>query len=395
MSDHLTCKGFTAGGVAAGIKKKAVLDLGLIASESPAAVAGLFTTNRVKAAPVMLDLERIRSCTCRAVIVNSGNANCCTGEDGLVHAKQMARYAADALGVSEGHVLVASTGVIGKPLPIEKIQASVPDLAASLKPDGWGDFVRAIMTTDTIPKLHEIKGTIDGRHFSLIGAAKGVGMIHPEMATMLAFLCTDARIASSDLHNALVSAAAFSFNRITVDGDTSTNDTALILANGASGVVIDTPESLNYFQGLLNDMCLRLARMLVKDGEGAGKLVDIVVKGAVSDRDALAVAKTIAGSNLVKTAFFGEDANWGRIICAVGRSGVEIDANRIDIYFDNVMMVKNSAGCGDEAETQATEVLKKPEFRVTVDLNLGHGSDRMITCDFSIDYVKINADYRS
>lgn len=393
--DTFVCKGFRASGISAGLKKKTTPDLGLIVSDCAATVAGVFTKNRVKAAPVMLDRQRVKSGICRAVIVNSGNANCCTGNEGMVRARQMARSAADELKVSEDHVLVASTGVIGEPLPIEKIQAAVPRLAASLRPDGWHNFAGAIMTTDTFHKLLEIKGELNGKSFSIIGTAKGAGMIHPDMATMLAFICTDARIEAPALQKALAAAVAFSFNRITVDGDTSTNDTALIMANGASGVALEDAEALDYFQDLLNRMCNRLARMLVKDGEGAGKLVDIVVRGALSDEDALTVAKTVAGSNLVKTAFFGEDANWGRIIGAVGRAGVEVAPDKIDILFDDVIMVKNGVGCGKAIEEKAAEVLKKPEFTVTVDLNMGRGRDCMTTCDFSIDYVKINADYRS
>jgi glutamate N-acetyltransferase/amino-acid N-acetyltransferase len=381
--------------MAAGIKKNKSLDLGLIVSDKPAAVAGVFTKNRVKAAPVKLDQQRVRSGQCRAVIVNSGNANCCTGEDGMARAMEMAKSVAVQLSIPEESVLVSSTGVIGEPLPVEKITAAAPELTSALRPDGWPDFARAIMTTDTFPKLISRKGEINGKPFTMIATAKGAGMIHPDMATMLAYICTDVGISADDLHTALATAADFSFNRISIDGDTSTNDTALAMANGASGIFIHEPAHLEYFQTLLDGICLELARLVVKDGEGATKLVDIAVRGASSDEDALTVAKTVAASMLVKTALFGEDANWGRIIAAVGRSGVEADPDKIDIFFNDVMMVKNGKGMGKQIEAKATEVLKNREFTVIIDLNIGRGEDCVMTCDFSIDYVKINASYRS
>jgi glutamate N-acetyltransferase / amino-acid N-acetyltransferase len=393
--ETFSCLGFKISGVAAGIKKNKALDLGLIFSETPAAVAGVFTRNRVKAAPVQLNQQRIGSGQCRAVIVNSGNANCCNGEEGLVRARQMAKCAAERLFIPEESVLVASTGVIGAPLPIEKIIEAAPQLVSALKPDGWMDFAQAIMTTDTFPKLISRKGMIDGKTFTLAASAKGAGMIHPDMATMLAFICTDAGIDSKNLQEILGSAVDASFNRITIDGDTSTNDTVLLLANGSSGVVIQKQEHLEYFQDLLDGLCLEMARLLVKDGEGATKLVDIAVRGAETDADAAVVARTIAGSMLVKTALFGEDANWGRIIGAVGRAGVAMDPDKIDIFFNDVMMVKNGKGCGKQIEALATEVLKKPEFTIVVDLHLGLGEHTVMTCDFSMDYVKINANYRS
>ncbi len=389
------CPGFKAAGIASGIKKSGALDLGLIVSEKPAVVAGVFTKNRVKAAPVILDQERIQSEKCRAVIVNSGNANCCNGNEGIINAEQMARFAAAGLGISEELVLVSSTGVIGEPLPIDKIEAGIPKLVKALVPDGFIDFAEAIMTTDTVPKIVCRKGELNGKSFTVLGVAKGVGMIHPDMATLLGYVCTDVRMEAELLKKMLVTATERSINRITVDGDTSTNDTVLIMANGKSGVVINDNDAVQYFQNLLDQVMIELARLLVKDGEGATKLVEIVVKGALSDDDALNVSRTVAGSNLVKTAFFGEDANWGRIIGAVGRANVPVDADRIDILFDDVVMVKGGKGCGKEIEAEATLVLKKPEFVVTVNLNLGKGTASVMTCDFSINYVRINADYRS
>ena len=390
------CSGFKASGISAGIKKKAgALDLGLIVTETPAAVAGVFTQNFVKAAPVVLDQQRIQSGICHAVIVNSGNANCCTGDNGIENARQATKWVANALGVSEEHILASSTGVIGEPLPIEKIEQAIPHLLEALSENGFDDFSKAIMTTDTVPKLVHRSCSLKGASFNIVGVAKGVGMIHPNMATMLGYICTDAGIDAGLLKDILKTASDKSFNRITVDGDTSTNDTVLMLANGASGVTITQSDEVAIFQKHIDDICLELARMLVKDGEGATKLVQMTVKGALSDADALVVAKTVAGSNLVKTAFFGEDANWGRIIGAVGRAGVKIIPDKIDIAFDDVVMVKDGIGCGKEVEAKATAVLKQPEFILLIDLNMGNGTATMLTCDFSYDYVKINADYRS
>jgi glutamate N-acetyltransferase/amino-acid N-acetyltransferase len=390
-----TCKGFLAGGMAAGIKKNGAKDLGLLYSEVPAAVAGMFTKNLVKAAPVLLDQQRIQAGSCRAVIVNSGNANCATGPDGLKAATEMARLAAEALNLAQEEVLVASTGVIGEPLPVEKIKAAAGPLAASLRPDGWMDLAQAIMTTDTVPKLAARSSTVDGRTFTITAVAKGAGMIRPDMATLLCFIGTDAKISPADLQSMLAKAVGASFNRISIDGDTSTNDTVLILGNGKSGANIDTPERRQVFQKLLDDLLMELARRLVKDGEGVTKLVEIRVRGAASDSDAARIVEAVAHSPLVKTAFFGEDANWGRIAGAAGRAGAQLDPQRLDIYFDRVQMVQNGSGCGKTAEAKATQVLKQAEFTVTIDLNLGQGRASMLTCDFSVDYVKINADYRS
>ncbi|MEW6672816.1 MAG: bifunctional glutamate N-acetyltransferase/amino-acid acetyltransferase ArgJ [Thermodesulfobacteriota bacterium] len=395
MTRQPICRGFKAAGVAAGLKKNGKPDLAMIFSEVPATVAGVFTRNKVQAAPVRYDRERIKSGRCQAVIVNSGNANCCTGPQGDAHAATMARIAAARLGIDANLVLVASTGVIGEPLPIEKLDAAAPGLVKSLRPDGIPGFAEAIMTTDTVPKIAFKEGRVGDKPFAILGVAKGAGMIHPDMATMLCFICTDVDISADMLQSALNSAVRHTFNRITIDGDTSTNDTLLILASGLSGVHISDSEALRHFQPLLDDVCLQLAKMLVKDGEGATKLVEIQVKGARSAQDAHRIANTIAGSNLVKTAFFGEDANWGRILGAAGRADVPIDPDRIDVFFNDVQMVKAGVGCGKAVEAEATRVLKTPEFTVTVDLHLGDKSDSVFTCDFSLDYVRINADYRS
>ena len=395
MTETIICPGFKAAGMAANIKKDGNKDLGLILSETDASAAAVFTRNLIKAAPVILDEERIRKGRCRAIIVNSGNANCCTGINGMNDALEMAKVTASKLGISEELVLVASTGVIGEQFPIEKITAAVPEIKNSLSSNGFTDFAQSIMTTDTYPKIVSQKGEIDGKVYTVTGIAKGSGMICPDMATMLAFICTDTDIAPDMLKDILVTSTERSFNRITIDGDTSTNDTVIIMANGCSGAVIKNDFQKENFQNMLDNTMLSLAKMIVKDGEGATKLVEIIVKGASSNKDARIVADTVANSSLVKTALFGEDANWGRIIAAAGRSKAPVKPDQIDIFFDDIMMVKNSTGCGSKAEFDATDILKNPEFSITLNLNMGTGYASVFTCDFSIDYVKINADYRT
>jgi len=391
----IRCKGFQAAGIHSGLKKNGNRDLGLIYSEAPASSAGVFTQNRIKAAPVLITRKRIETGLANAVIVNSGNANCCNGKTGLQDALKMTGAAAKGLALTDNTVLVASTGVIGARLPIEKIETAVPNLIQALNPDGFMDFARAIMTTDTVPKLEHRQGRVHDRTYNLVGMAKGSGMIAPDMATMLCFICTDVSIPHHLLQKLLVSAVDKTLNRICIDGDTSTNDTALMLANGQSNVSMETMDQAGDFQQLLEQVLNSLAKSLVKDGEGVTKCVDIIVKGALSNEDAQAIAHTISTSPLVKTALFGEDANWGRLIAAAGRAHVPIDPDSIDIYFNQVQMTRNSVGCGPEAERLATRVLKEPEFAIVVDLNMGAGSASVLTCDFSLDYIKINADYRS
>ena len=392
--DHM-CRGFKFAGVASGLKKNGKKDLGLIYSEKPADVAGVFTRNEIKAAPVILDMQRLAAGSCQAVIANSGNANCCTGEKGMQDAVSMASWTAKALALPEEQVLVASTGVIGEPLDTDKIQAALPDLVDALHSDRISDFAQAIMTTDTVPKVVSKKGKMDGKSFTVTGVAKGAGMIRPDMATLLCFVMTDAACPSDLLHEMLLKSIDHTLNHITVDGDTSTNDTALLIANGLSGAVIKRNDQSDRFQQILDDVLMTLGKQLVKDAEGATKLVEIAVKGAQSDTDAYRIADTVAHSNLLKTALFGEDANWGRILAAAGRAGVPIQPDGIDVYFADVMMVKNGMGCGKKAEVDATQVLKQSEYTITIDLNAGRGVASVFTCDFSIDYVKINADYRS
>jgi glutamate N-acetyltransferase/amino-acid N-acetyltransferase len=395
MKETLFVNGFLAAGVSAGLKKNGQKDLGLLFSTVPAAAAGVFTRNRIKAAPVVLDRKRIETGNGRAILVNSGNANCCTGEQGMKNALAMAKAVAAGLDLPVEQVLVASTGVIGEQLPIHKIKTAVPALLDALKPEGLSEMAEAMMTTDTVPKLVAIKSHLDGKGFHLAAVAKGAGMIRPDMATMLCFVISDIELPATVMQTMLNAAVDRSFNRITVDGDMSTNDTVIFMANGASGVAAEMPEARQVVQSVLEDALLQLARLCVKDGEGATKLVEVRVNGAASDPDARSVADAVANSSLVKTALFGQDANWGRILAAAGRAGVPIDPARVDIYFDKVMMVKDGLGRGKAVEAEATAVLKKPEFVITIDLKMASGSASVLTCDFSIDYVKINADYRS
>lgn len=393
--EKMRCPGFLTAGVACGLKKNNLKDLGLIYSETSANVAGVFTRNLVQAAPVLLDRQRIASGVSRALIVNSGNANCCAGDQGMQAALRMAKSAAAGLDLSEDEVLVASTGVIGEPLPIEKIESAVPDLIDAMYEDGVLNLAEAIMTTDTVPKAISRRGMLDGQPFTVTGVAKGAGMIRPDMATMLCFVMTDIQADPGVLKQMLVASVNRSLNRITVDGDTSTNDTALLMANGVSGIKIENPIQQGAFQAVLDDVLITLAKWLIKDAEGATKLVEIIVNGAASEQEAHKIADTVANSNLTKTALFGEDANWGRILAAAGRAGVPIDPQVIDIQFGSVLMIQNGMGCGQAAEAEATKILKQSEYDITIDLKMGSCSASVFTCDFSIDYVKINADYRT
>lgn len=390
-------RGFRYAAMAAGIKKSGKPDLALIVADRPVPCAGVFTTNRVVAAPVVLTRERLGSGTCQAILVNSGNANACTGAQGMADARRCAALAAGALGIAEELVTVCSTGVIGVPLPMARFEEHLPALVTKLAAGDADAVAQAIMTTDAFPKTVARRISIGGRECRIFGLAKGAGMIHPDMATMLAFVMTDATLDSALCGALLRTAVARTFNRITVDRDTSTNDTVQLLASGAAGAPplradgSETP----IFASALEEVLQELAKMIVRDGEGASKLVRIQVNGAPSEADALVVARSIATSSLVKTAFFGADANWGRIIAAAGYAGVEIDQDRVRILFDGVPMVDGGLGLGAEQEAKATEVLKQAEFTVTVDLGLGGGSAWYYTSDLGYEYVRINADYRS
>lgn len=391
-------KGFTAAAVKAGIRYQDRLDLGLIYSEVPAVTVGMFTNNTVQAAPVVLGKERLLNGQAQAVLVNSGNANACTGEQGMKAALRTGGLFADALGIEEKMLLVASTGVIGEQLDIEPFERAVPRLVASLQEDGFDDLAQAIMTTDTVPKISEATVEINGVEVNILGVAKGAGMIMPDMATMLCFVVTDARIPFSALSEIVKSGVDHSFNLITVDGDTSTNDTVLVMANGAAEnpwTDEDNQEGVKAFRETLHKIFKDLALQIVSDGEGTTKVVTIRVVGARSRDEAMSGARTIADSALVKTAFFGEDANWGRIIAALGRSGCRFQPERVSIAFDDALMVQNGLACGKEAEERASEVLRQKEFTVTVDLREGNEHAELFTTDLTCDYVKINADYRS
>jgi len=389
--------GFQFSGISAGIKKNGKKDLGLIYSEIPARVAGIFTTNAVKAAPVQVGMERIKKGVGQAIIINSGNANACTGSQGLKDARKISSIVARGLGIDEKLVFPSSTGVIGVPLPLRKFEDRVPKLIQSLSPDGWMNTVEAIMTTDAFPKIEAAYCRLRGKTVKLCGMVKGAGMIRPNMATMLSFLVTDADIKASLLQKMLKKAAEVSYNSITVDGDTSTNDTVLILANGMSGhpVLTHMDRDGEAFQEMLSKVCGNLAKSVVKDGEGATKFVEVLVTGAKNREDAKKAAYAIAHSPLVKTAFFGEDANWGRILCALGHSGARIHPDRVDVLFNRYPIVKNGMGVGGRLEEKAGKVLKEKSFRVTVNLRQGKGAYVLFTTDLSTEYIKINASYRS
>ncbi len=388
-------KEFKFAGISAGIKNNNRKDLGIIYCEKPAAAAALFTRNRVVAAPVILGRKKLEKGLCQAVLVNSGNANCFTGERGLEDAQKCAQMLGSALNIHEDLVLTSSTGVIGAYLPMDRFEAAIPQAAACLGENNIQDFADAILTTDTCAKICGQTCMIDGARVSVTGIAKGSGMIRPDMATMLAFICTDADVTAAGLKRSLSRACEKSFNRITVDGDTSTNDTLLALASGASEVRIDSDAAWKMFQAMVDRVCLDLARKIVKDGEGATKLVRIVVKGAATAKDAFMASEAIAHSNLVKTAVNGEDPNWGRITAAAGRSGAFVVTEKMDLFFEDQPLVVKGIWQGPEAEKKAAKIMKKDEIDITLDLNLGDFTDSFLFCDFSADYVRINADYRS
>jgi glutamate N-acetyltransferase/amino-acid N-acetyltransferase len=393
----LTVKGFWFSAVSGGIKKTGALDLGLICSQEEAAVAGVFTTNRVAAAPVLLGRERVRSGRARAILVNAGCANACTGPEGYRDAVTAAGWVAEALGLEEESVLMASTGVIGVPLPMDRLRGAVGPLVSGLRPEGFPDVARAMMTTDTRPKWAVRSGLIGDKRFRLAGVVKGAGMIHPQMATMLCFVVTDAAVGADLLQASLVRCLPRSFHAITVDGDTSTNDTVLVLANGASGSprLKTGSQEAETFEAALGEVLEELALALVQDAEGATRLVHIQVEGAPDEPGALKAARAVAHSPLVKTALYGADVNWGRIVCAVGYSGVEVDPDRIDLWYGDVQLVKGGRPTPAEEESKAQEIARSREFTIRVGLGLGGGRATIHTCDLSHDYVTINGSYKT
>jgi len=388
--------GFKAWGIHSGIKKNEKKDLAIIYSDREAAVAGVFTKNRVKAACVLLNASKVKSGKGRAIIANSGCANACTGKRGFADAHATAEIAAGELGVRPDAVYVASTGVIGEFLPMPKIATGIATAVGLLSTSGWEQAAEAIMTTDIYPKLSIVQEEIGGKTVTIAGVAKGSGMIHPNLATMLCFIVTDANISSPILKKALLASTERSFNNITVDGDTSTNDMILCMANGAAGNRRPAAGSkdLRKFQACLDTVTLSLAKRVVRDGEGATKFVELVVRGAKSPVEAKRAAMAIAKSSLVKAALFGEDANWGRIMAALGNSGVEMDEARTDIYIGKAKLVEKGLGQGKAADRDAALALKQREIQIIIDLHKGKASSTIWTCDLSYEYVKINASYR-
>ena len=389
-------KGFLAGGIHCGIKHKKK-DLAILASEVPASVAGVFTTNAVQAAPLKVTKEVVyQSGKIQAIIVNSGNANACTGKQGVADAYEMQKLAANKLGIDPTLVAVASTGVIGEIMKMEPIRTGVEILELGNSLENGIDFAQAILTTDTVMKDTTYTTIIDGKEVIISGTAKGSGMIEPNMATMLGFITTDANIESTQLQKALSEITDDTFNSITVDGDTSTNDTVLVMANGLAGNNPLSPShpEWNNFYSTLKAVAQDLAKAIARDGEGATKLIEVEVEGAVSDQEARKIAKTVVGSPLVKTAVFGNDANWGRIIAAVGYSGATVDPDKISIKIGPALMVQDGEPI-PFSEDELIQILKANEVKIYVSLGQGNGHGFAWGCDLTYDYVQINASYRS
>jgi glutamate N-acetyltransferase/amino-acid N-acetyltransferase len=394
--------GFRFAGVRCGIKDSGKRDVALIVSDVPAAAAAAFTTNRVKAAPVLVGIDRARAGLLQAVVINSGNANAYTGRDGLAMARRMCALVAAELGIAERLVLPSSTGRIGVPLPRHKIEAGIRAACCGLRPDAFHDALDGIMTTDAFPKFASEGVVIDGRESIVAGMSKGAGMIAPRMAlaghaTNLTYVLTDAAVSAAALRRALRIALPQSFNAIVVDGDTSTNDTAVLLANGVAGNRRVTPGAAPFaeFCGAVTRVMQRLARMVVADGEGATKVIDIRVHGGRTVRDAARVADTIARSPLCKTAFYGGDPYAGRIVCAAGYSGAVFDPQKLDVYFDDVQVVRRGTEIVGPIERRAAAVVRQAAFTLTLHLHAGVATAHRMASDLSVDYVRFNSDYRT
>ena len=393
--------GFRAGVTACGLKRSGKLDLTMVVSDRDCTAAGVFTRNEVVAAPVLLDRETLLANPgrMRGVVANAGIANACTGEPGMAAARRMQALAAEAVGVEAEQMLVLSTGVIGVQLDLAKIEVGVRGVAAGLAADGGPAAARAIMTTDTRPKMMAVEVALAAGAVRIGGMAKGAGMIHPDMATMLAVVTTDAAVAVGELQGALVAAAERSFHRVSIDGDTSTNDTVLLLANGASGVTVADGADRVRFEAGLTHLCVELAKMIVRDGEGARRFVELVVAGARDEGEALAVARTVATSPLVKTAIAGGDPNWGRILAAAGRAGVALDQSRLALAVradgGEWLQLVDGGTPLDFREDDAAQAFAADEVGIHLDLGLGDGSTTMWTCDLTHEYITINADYRT
>lgn len=393
-------KGFTANGVHCGIRKnRAKRDLSLIVSEVPASAAAVYTTNLVKGAPLLVTKRHLENGVARAIVCNSGNANTCN-ENGIEVAEQMSFETAKALGIDPGDVIVASTGVIGQPLDIAPIAAGLPALAAGLSKDGGKAAAEGIMTTDTVLKEVAVEFTLSGATCRMGGIAKGSGMIHPNLATMLVFITTDAKISPAMLKKALSTDVADTFNMVSIDGDTSTNDMVTVLANGLAGnpEIVSEGEDFSTFMEALNSVTVALCRLIAGDGEGATRLLECRVGGAADKATARTVAKSVICSSLLKAAMFGADANWGRVLCAIGYSGAAVDVSKIDVAFSSVAgtipVCRN--GCGVEfSEDLAKKILSEKEIEILVDLHSGVEKSNAWGCDLTYDYVKINGDYRT
>ncbi len=393
----LAARGFRSASVSCGINtpKGDRKDLSVIATERPASAAAVFTTNRVQAAPVILSKTHISNGMAQAIVVNSGNANACNGSSGMADAEEMAGQVAQGLGIAPSQVLVASTGVIGRPMPMDSVRSGIQQALSELGPGGGLDVANAIMTTDTVPKSDAVGFQILDHDISIGGVAKGAGMICPNMATMISIITTDANIAPGALKTALRQAVGVSFNCISVDGDMSTNDTVFVLASGAAdNPAITTPDSAGYdvFVKHLTGLCKKLAREIARDGEGASKLIEININGAVDDDQARTVGMAVANSALVKTAIYGRDPNWGRIICAVGYADAESDPDKIDLSLCGHQLTHHGQGLPLDEPTMR-RVLSADTVDMTIDLNIGEGSAQIWTCDMSHEYVTINAEY--
>jgi glutamate N-acetyltransferase/amino-acid N-acetyltransferase len=387
--------GFLAAGIAGGIKAGGKKDMALIHSPTPTRSAAVFTSNQVKGAPVQVSMEHARSGAAQAIVASSGCSNVCTGERGVKDAREMAKSVADLLHIPTPHVLIAATGVIGVPLPMDRIRTALPKLVKALSPQGGHAAAEAIMTTDTRPKEAAIRVEVNGRTVTLGGIAKGVGMIEPHLATMFCFVATDAAVARGVLNGVIRRAVDRSFNRVTVDSDTSTSDTVAILANGLAEnrAVESGGRGLRQFAAGVEALMGRLARMLVEDAEGGTKVVTFCIRGAASRRDALIAARSVANSPLVKTAVNGADPNWGRIMMALGKSAARIDQDKVAITFGEERLVERGVLREGVRVERIREIMGAREFEITIDLGLGRGEERVVTSDLSEEYVRINGKY--
>ena len=389
-------KGFLAGSASCGIKKSGKTDLALLYSTVPCMTCGTFTTNKVKSGSVILCIRRLKKGASQAVIVNSGNANCCVGKKEIKDAEEITGLIAKELNLKDESVLMASTGIIGRPLPVDKIKRGIKSLAADLSGSNGTNFAKAIMTTDTVYKEIAVEVDIKGKSVRIAGAVKGAGMINPNMATMLAFFTTDAAIEKKALNQAFKESIYDSFNRITVDGDMSTNDSAIMFANAEAGnsVIKNNTKSYMIFLNAVKFAAKELSRKIILDGEGAMKFIEITVKGAKTDIAAELCARRIANSSLVKTMIAGGDPNWGRIAAAVGSSGADINPWRMDIYFGGALVMKNGTGTNAPRKL-LLNIFKKKEIKIAVDLKSGGKSAEIWTCDMTEEYIKINAEYET